>query len=150
MSPQVAVRRSFPRSPVRVGTRISAASSRRKGRVGNKGLLAALGDGLGGQWGRRASEYTVRGLLCDYYATPDTWGVHRAIDKVLTAPNRWLLSKSARDPELAGMATTLSAVVPRRSALHTAHIGDRASTRVRGGKPQIRRRSTTRGTATRN
>ena len=74
----------------------------------NKGLVAALGDGLGGhKGGREASEYTVRGLLCDYYATPDTWGVHRAVDKVVTALNRWILSQSARDPELAGMATTL-------------------------------------------
>lgn len=101
----------------------------------NKGLLAALGDGLGGhKGGREASEYTVRGLLCDYYATPDTWGVHRAIDKVLTALNRWLLSKSARDPELAGMATTLSAVVLRGRRFYTAHIGDSRIYLLRGGK----------------
>ena len=91
----------------------------------NKGLVAALGDGLGGhKGGREASEYTVRGLLCDYYATPDTWGVHRAIDKVVTALNRWLLSQSARDPELAGMATTLSAIVLRGRRWYSAHIGD--------------------------
>ncbi len=101
----------------------------------NKGLVAALGDGLGGhKGGREASEYTVRGLLCDYYATPDTWGVHRAIDKVVTALNRWLLSQSARDPELAGMATTLSAVVLRGRRWYSAHIGDSRIYLWRGGE----------------
>jgi serine/threonine protein phosphatase PrpC len=101
----------------------------------NKGLVAALGDGLGGhKGGREASEYTVRGLLCDYYATPDTWGVHRAIDKVMIALNRWLLSQSARDPELAGMATTLSAVVLRGRRYYSAHIGDSRIYLLRAGK----------------
>ncbi|MFC5302539.1 bifunctional protein-serine/threonine kinase/phosphatase [Azospira restricta] len=101
----------------------------------NKGLVAALGDGLGGhKGGREASEYTVRGLLCDYYATPDTWGVHRSIDKVVTALNRWLLSQSARDPELAGMATTLSAVVLRGRRYYSAHIGDSRIYLLRGGE----------------
>ena len=91
----------------------------------NKGLVAALGDGLGGhRGGREAAEYTVRGLLCDYYATPDTWGVHRAIDKVVTALNRWILAQSGRDPELAGMATTLTALVLRGRRWYSAHIGD--------------------------
>jgi len=101
----------------------------------NKGLVAALGDGLGGhRGGREASEYVVRGLLCDYYATPDTWGVHRAIDKVVTALNRWLLSQSARDPELAGMATTLSAVVLRGRRWFSAHIGDSRIYLLRDGR----------------
>ena len=103
----------------------------------NKGLVAALGDGLGGhKGGREASEYTVRGLLCDYYATPDTWGVHRAIDKVVTALNRWLLSQSARDPELAGMATTLSALVLRGRRWYSAHIGDSRIYLLRDGALQ--------------
>lgn len=101
----------------------------------NKGLVAALGDGLGGhKGGREASEYTVRGLLCDYYATPDTWGVHRAVDKVVTALNRWILSQSARDPELAGMATTLSAVVLRGRRWYSAHIGDSRIYLLRDGE----------------
>ena len=101
----------------------------------NKGLVAALGDGVGGhKGGREASEYTVRGLLCDYYATPDTWGVHRAIDKVVTALNRWILSQSARDPELAGMATTLSAIVLRGRRWYSAHIGDSRIYLLRDGE----------------
>ncbi|MDE2260740.1 MAG: bifunctional protein-serine/threonine kinase/phosphatase, partial [Betaproteobacteria bacterium] len=45
----------------------------------NKGLLAAVADGVGGHSNaHEASEYVVRGLLADYYATPDTWGVFHA------------------------------------------------------------------------
>lgn len=105
--------------------------------LANKGLLAALADGVGGhRGGREASEYTVRSLLCDYYATPATWGVHHAIDKVVIALNRWILSKSARDPELAGMATTLSAVVLRGRRYYTAHVGDSRIYLLRDGELQ--------------
>ena len=38
-----------------------------------KGALLAVADGVSGNsGGREAAEYTVRGLLSDYYATPDT------------------------------------------------------------------------------
>lgn len=91
----------------------------------HKGLLAAVADGLGGHAnGREASEYTVRGLLADYYATPDTWSVAESLDKVLQALNRWLVAHAARTPEAAGMATTLSAVVLRGRRYYTAHVGD--------------------------
>jgi protein phosphatase len=50
-----------------------------------KGILAVVADGVGGHAnGREASEYTVRGLLSDYYATPDTWAVNKSLDTVLT------------------------------------------------------------------
>ncbi|WP_172197002.1 bifunctional protein-serine/threonine kinase/phosphatase [Niveibacterium sp. COAC-50] len=91
----------------------------------NKGLLAALADGVGGHAdGREAAEFTVRSLLCDYYATPDTWAVPKALDKVIGAANRWLVSQSAKRGEAAGMATTLTAVVLRGRRWISAHVGD--------------------------
>jgi len=73
----------------------------------NKGLLAAVADGIGGHLGgREAAEYTVRGLLSDYYATPDTWSVPHALDKVVGALNRWVVAEAARQAELAGMSAT--------------------------------------------
>lgn len=91
----------------------------------NKGLLAALADGVGGHAdGREAAEFTVRSLLCDYYATPDTWAVPKALDKVIGAANRWLVSQSAKRREAAGMATTLTAVVLRGRRWISAHVGD--------------------------
>ena len=44
--------------------------------LSSKGVIAAIADGVSGNdGGREASEYTVRGLLSDYYATSDTWPV---------------------------------------------------------------------------
>ena len=103
----------------------------------NKGILAAVADGIGGhKGGREAAEYTVRGLLADYFATPDTWGVPRAIETVTTALNRWVIAEAGRNAELAGMATTLSALVLRGRRYYTAHIGDSRIYRLQDGMLQ--------------
>ena len=73
-----------------------------------KGVLAVVADGVSGaNGGREAAEYSVRSLLGDYYATPDTWEVPLALDRLLSAVNRWLLAQGAAHSELAGMASTL-------------------------------------------
>lgn len=101
----------------------------------SKGILAAVADGVGGHAnGREAAEYTVRGLLSDYYATPDTWAVNKSLDTVLDALNRWLVSHAARNRETAGMATTLSAIVLRGRRFYLAHVGDSRIYRLRGGR----------------
>ena len=93
--------------------------------LSTKGLIAAIADGVSGnEGGREASEYTVRGLLADYYATPDTWPVTQALDRVLQATNSWVQRQSAVRPELAGMATTITAIVLRGRSYYFAHAGD--------------------------
>ncbi len=100
----------------------------------NKGLLAAVADGIGGhRGGREAAEYTVRGLLADYYATPDTWSVAHALDKVVAALNRWVVAEASRQAELSGMATTLTALVLRGRRYVCAHVGDSRLYLLRGG-----------------
>src|SRR4051812_44704432 len=82
--------------------------------LSSRGLLAAIADGVSGNaGGREASEYTVRGLLTDYYATPDTWPVTQSLDRVIKAINSWVQRQGSVRPELAGMATTLTAIVLR-------------------------------------
>jgi len=101
----------------------------------NKGVIAAVADGIGGhKGGREAAEYSVRGLLADYYATPDTWSVPHAIETVMTALNRWVIAEAGRNAEMAGMATTLSALVLRGRRYYTAHIGDSRIYRMQGGR----------------
>lgn len=98
-----------------------------------KGVMAAVADGVSGNdGGREAAEQTVRSLLSDYYATPDTWEIAAAIDKVLAAANRWLLAQGAVRRELAGMACTLSALVLRGNRYTVAHVGDSRIYRLRG------------------
>lgn len=101
----------------------------------NKGVLVAVADGVGGHAnGREASEYCVRSLLADYYATPDTWSIPQALEKVILALNRWLYSHSRRARETAGMATTLSALVLRGRRYVIAHVGDTRIYRLRAGE----------------
>jgi len=102
--------------------------------LSTKGLLAAIADGISGHaGGREAAEYTVRGLLADYFATPDTWPVTQAMDRVLKAINSWVQTQGAKSRELAGMATTLTAVVLRGSFYYFAHVGDTRLYLLRGG-----------------
>ena len=103
--------------------------------LATKGMLLAVADGVGGHaHGRDAAEYTVRGLLADYYSTPDTWSVEKSIDTVLGAVNRWLIAQSTKSREYAGMATTLTAMVLRGRRFHVAHVGDSRAYRWHDGR----------------
>ena len=102
-----------------------------------KGALVAVADGVSGNaGGREAAEMTVRSVLSDYYATPDTWETHVSLDKVLSAANRWVLAQAATHRDLAGMASTLSLLVLRGQRYYLAHIGDTRIYRLRQGELQ--------------
>lgn len=99
-----------------------------------KGVLAALADGVSGSGaGREAAEYAVRGLLADYYAAPDTWDVPIALDRVLNAVNRWLISQRSVHAEQDALATTLTALVLRGRRFWLTHIGDTRAYLLRDG-----------------
>ena len=90
-----------------------------------KGALIAVADGVSGNaGGGEAAQMTVRTVSADYYATPDTWEPHSALDKVLTAANRWVLSQANANRDMAGMATTLSLLILRGQRYYSAHVGD--------------------------
>ena len=90
-----------------------------------KGALIAVADGVSGNaGGGEASEMTVRTVTTDYYATPDTLEPHTALNKVMTAANRWLISQANANRDLAGMATTLSLIILRGQRYYSAHVGD--------------------------
>ena len=106
--------------------------------LATKGALLAVADGVGGNaGGREAAEMTVRGVLSDYYATPDTWETTAALDKVLTAINRWIRSQAGSHRDMAGMATTLSLLVLRGNHYTLAHVGDTRVYRLQGGELQL-------------
>ncbi len=99
-----------------------------------KGYVAALADGVsGGHHGREAAESTVRNLLADYYATPETWEISHSLDTLLQSLNRWLHGQIASRREPGGMACTLSALVLRGRRWHLAHVGDTRIYRLRDG-----------------
>jgi serine/threonine protein phosphatase PrpC len=93
--------------------------------LATKGIMAAVADGVSGNaGGREASEYTVRGLLTDYYATPETWSVTQSLERVITAINSWVQKQGSVRTELAGMASTLTALVLRGNYYYFSHVGD--------------------------
>lgn len=105
--------------------------------LSSKGLIAAIADGVSGnEGGREASEYSVRGLLTDYYATPDTWEITTSLEKVLVAINSWVQQQGSVRRELAGMASTLTALVIRGRMYYTAHVGDTRCYLLRDEKVQ--------------
>lgn len=103
--------------------------------LARKGFLAAIADGVSGAGaGRQAAEYCVRGLISDYYATPDTWEPLVALDRVIQPLNQWVASQAQNRREVGGMATTLTALLLRGRCYYLAHVGDTRAYLLRGGK----------------
>ncbi|CAI8759109.1 protein kinase domain-containing protein [Pseudomonas sp. IT-P4] len=87
----------------------------------SKGYLFAIADGVSQCVdGGLAARSTLQALALDYYATPETWSVAQALDRLLLAQNRWLQANGGGQPLL----TTLSALVLRGRRFTLAHVGD--------------------------
>ncbi|RON43218.1 protein kinase [Pseudomonas frederiksbergensis] len=87
----------------------------------SKGYLFAIADGVSQcADGGLAARSTLQALALDYYATPETWGVAQALDRLLSAQNRWLQANGGGQPLL----TTVSALVMRGRRFTLAHVGD--------------------------
>lgn len=87
----------------------------------SKGYLFALADGVSQcADGGVAARASLQALALDYYATPATWAVPQALDRLLLAQNRWLRAQGSGQPLL----TTLSALVIRGRRFTLAHVGD--------------------------
>ncbi len=87
----------------------------------SKGYLCAMADGVSQcADGGLAARSTLQALALDYYATPQTWSVAQALERLLLAQNRWLQANGGGQPLL----TTLSALVFRGQRFTLAHVGD--------------------------
>lgn len=61
----------------------------------SKGYLFALADGVSQcADGGLAARASLQALALDYYATPATWAVPQALDRLLLAQNRWLRARA--------------------------------------------------------
>ncbi|MDD5034666.1 MAG: protein kinase [Methylococcaceae bacterium] len=97
-----------------------------------RGLVAAVADGMGGmKGGRVAAETCVRTFFDGYYSMPETLGVEQAAARCLAAANDWIHAIGRKDPELAGMATTFSALILRQRQAYWIHVGDSRIYRLR-------------------
>ena len=87
----------------------------------SKGYLFAIADGVSQcADGGVAARSTLQALALDYYATPETWSVAQALERLLLAQNRWLQANGGGQPLL----TTVSALVLRGRRFTLAHVGD--------------------------
>jgi serine/threonine protein phosphatase PrpC len=99
--------------------------------VPRRDVVAAISDGIGGaKGGREAAEIAVRGFLDGFCDLPETMEVRRAAAIVLNALNGWIHSQSQRDPDLAGMGCTFTALVLRGRTAHVLHVGDTRAYRL--------------------
>ncbi|MCJ2135745.1 bifunctional serine/threonine-protein phosphatase/kinase [Methylobacterium sp. J-026] len=105
--------------------------------LGLKGIVVALADGISSSAaGAAASETAVKSFLSDYYATPDTWSVKNAAQRVIAAADSWLYAQTrrGRDPHDAdrGYVTTFDTLILKARTAHLFHVGDARIWRVSG------------------
>jgi serine/threonine protein kinase len=98
-----------------------------------KGIAAVIADGVSSsEAGDKASEYSVKGFLNDYFSTPESWTVKTASQKILTALNRWLYGQGYHlYGTNKGLVTTLSVLVIKSTKAHMFHVGDSRIYRLR-------------------
>jgi serine/threonine protein phosphatase PrpC len=98
-------------------------------------VVAAIADGIGGaKGGRVAAETAVRGFLDGFCDLPETMEVRRAAATVISSLNGWIYSQGKRDPKLAGMGCTFTAIVLRGRIAHVLHVGDTRAYRFGGDR----------------
>lgn len=98
-------------------------------------IVAAIADGIGGaKGGRVAAETAVRGFLDGFCDMPETMEVRRAGARILDSLNAWIFSQGRRDPKLAGMGCTFTALVLRGRVAHVLHVGDTRAYRLRDNR----------------
>ena len=94
-----------------------------EGSICRWGSLVCVADGIGGcSDARRASESTVRTLLNDYYATPESWNPAMALHRVTVSVNAWMFRDGQRMER--GLGTTLAAALFRGRSLTLLWAGD--------------------------
>ena len=90
-----------------------------------RAAVAALADGVGGaKGGRQASELTVRCFFDGFFNLPGSLGIRQAAARSFDAINSWIVTQGRVDPNLAGMATTFTALILSGRAGHCVHVGD--------------------------
>ena len=96
----------------------------------------AVADGMGGHVaGEVASETALRPIAkLDGQTFDEARDATEALRQAIEAANRNVVGQAQADPQLAGMGTTLTAVMVRDGQLHIAHVGDSRAYLLRDGE----------------
>jgi len=100
-----------------------------------RGFVAAVADGLGGhKGGREAAETVVRAFLDGYFGAAPRLSALQAASRSIEAANDWIASIGRRDPQLAHMATTFTALLLSEGEGRILHVGDSRAYRLSAGR----------------
>jgi protein phosphatase len=88
-------------------------------------LVFAVADGVGGwEGGEMASAMAIEVTLAAYRESPVEWGPRKRLLRAVQRANIEIHDRAVVVPELARMATTLTAVSIDNGILNAAHVGD--------------------------
>jgi len=91
----------------------------------SKGILMAIADGMGGHaGGATASKMAIDILSNEYYNSVNNPDPLEALKDAFVKANRSILERSQNDDDLAGMGTTLTAIVIKEDKYFFGHVGD--------------------------
>jgi PPM family protein phosphatase len=91
----------------------------------DKSLVFAVADGVGGwEGGEMASAMAIEVTLDAYRTSPTEWGARKRLLRAAQRANIEIHDRAIVVPELARMATTLTAVSIDNGILNAAHVGD--------------------------
>ncbi len=100
--------------------------------LARRGMIAAIADGVsGGISGREAAEHSVRSLLTDYYASPDSQPINQVLDELIKASNSTIQQWGLTGSDKTVVATTLTVLVLTEDYYYFSHIGDTRLYRLR-------------------
>ena len=85
-------------------------------------LLLAVADGLGGMVGGKRAAEMAKESLNDF--DPECQAVEAHIEELMQEANRRIMEAAAREPDLEGMGTTLTAALIRNGTICWGHVGD--------------------------
>lgn len=102
----------------------------------SKGVVALVADGVSHcARAAEASRACATAVVGDYYSTPESWSVERAMSRVLNALNSWLFGSGGQARRQSdSLATTLSLLVIKSTTAHLFHVGDSRIYRWRDGQ----------------
>lgn len=99
-----------------------------------RGRLAVVCDGMGGHSGGEiASRMAVQAIIDNYKASAAD-NISEALRHAIEEANRVVYAEGVRLKELAGMGTTVTAVVQRREMVYFGQVGDSRAYLIRGGQ----------------
>ncbi|MEZ0227717.1 MAG: Stp1/IreP family PP2C-type Ser/Thr phosphatase [Planctomycetota bacterium] len=99
-----------------------------------KGRLVVVCDGMGGHAGGEiASRLSVQTII-ENYKKSTTGNVEEALSSAIEAANAAIQREGHKEPKLAGMGSTCTALVHRRDMVYFGQVGDSRGYLIRNGK----------------